>query len=161
MTAIGIAAAVVLAGIAGFSGWQAFQLWRDPRYVSRMMLAGSILPFSKDVRRGAVRGALPLSVGVALAAAGLLAFSVSRPAPGHPTARAIVAVVFFGLMLVAFGCHFAIIWFNRPRWLVPPHMRAEGGMAVARWRPRRGIGRGPGGDDRRRVAKRDETGGRR
>jgi hypothetical protein len=102
MTAIDIAAAVVLAAIAGFSGWQAFRLWRDPRYVSRMMLAGSILPFSKDVRRGAVRGALPLSVGVALAAAGLLAFSVSRPARGHPTAGVIVAVVFFGLMLVAF-----------------------------------------------------------
>lgn len=132
--AAGIAAGTALAILAGFGLWQAHRLWRDPSYAGRMMLFNSVLPFSKGVRRGAVRGALPLAVGLGLAAAGVIVVAVVNPKPGHPTIGAIAGVVCFGLMLVAFAFHVAIIWFNHPLWLVPPHMREDKGIVAARQR---------------------------
>jgi len=154
MTAADIAAGVILAAIAGFSGWQASRLWRDPGYLDRMMLASRVLPFGKDVRRGAARGAFPLSAALALAAAGVLVFAVFRPVRGQVSGGAMAGVACFGLMLIAFGFHFAIIWFNRPLWLVPPHMRADAGIVTA-WFRHRGGGQRPGRDHQGRQVRRE------
>lgn len=132
MTAADLSVAAVLAALAGSSYRQALRLWRQPGYVERLMLGSRILPFSQDFRRGAARGAFPLSIGVGLAAAGVLTFTIFRPPHGRVTGGAIAAVACFGLMLAAFALHFSIIWFNRPLWLVPPHMRADHGT-IAAW----------------------------
>jgi hypothetical protein len=155
VTAADIAAGVVLAGIASMNGRQALRLWGNPGYLDRMMLASRVLPFRQDVRRGAVRGAVPLSAALALAAAGVLVFAVFRPAPGRPGGGAVAVVACFALMLIAFGFHFAIIWFNRPRWLVPPHMRADEGTLTA-WFGRRNGGQRPGRDHRSGAGGREE-----
>lgn len=125
-----------LALLGMFGVWQSWRLWHDPNYADRMMLFNSVLPFSKEVRRGAVRGALPLAAALELASAGILVFSASNPVPGRPQASVIVAGVCFALMMVAFGMHVTIIHLNRPLWLVPPHMRQQHGAWMHRKRER-------------------------
>jgi hypothetical protein len=37
---------------------------------------------------------------------------------------------------LGFGLHVTILWFNRPRFLVPPHLRGEPGTVIESWRHR-------------------------
>jgi hypothetical protein len=39
-------------------------------------------------------------------------------------------------MAVSVCTSFAIVYFNRPRWMVPPFMRSELGITTAWWRSR-------------------------
>lgn len=132
MGAFGIAAAVVLALIGGAGLWQASRLWRDPRQAAGMALSRKVMPAGASTRRGMVRGAVPLSIGLLFIAIGLLVAAIAKPAPHHPTPGAVTAVVLIGIGLVGLCCHFSIMWFDRPAWLIPPHMR--GGQASTRRR---------------------------
>ncbi|WP_330458382.1 hypothetical protein OIB37_16645 [Streptomyces sp. NBC_00820] len=93
---------------------------------------------SPSVARGHERGVvalaawlLGLTVGIVVAAA------------GAEVAGGVVLLGSFPLLV----CHATIAWFNRPRFLVPPHRRGETGSVVEWWRLRRGVrrpGRGGG-----------------
>ena len=107
-------AALAIFGVFGM--WQAARLWRDPGRVSIMMLGN----------QGMVRGALPLSIGVVFIATGLLVADIAKPVPRHPTPGAVTAVILIAVGLVALACHFSIVWFDRPMWLIPPHLRNTG-----------------------------------
>ena len=130
MTIADVAAGAILAVFSGFSFWQVNRLWHSPRNADYMLFFIRRL-FSEQVRHGAVRGLLPLAIGNALAAAGVLDVGISHPTTGKPDAGEIAAAVLFGLMLVTFALHATIILFNRPRWLVPPHMRRERGRLTS------------------------------
>ena len=123
-------------GGAGFSCWQAIRAWRDPDY------ARAVLFFSRSsnpaVRRGHVRGLVPfaaLTVSI-----GMLVFAgaAGTVVPGVEGSRWI-ALGALALFFLCLGLHFAIVWFNQPRFLVLPHMRDEIGTVTEWWRWRRDI----------------------
>lgn len=120
-----IAAGVILAIIGGAGLWQATRLWRDPRRASGMMLSRQVMPVREGTRRGMVRGAVPLSAGLIFIAIGVLVAAIAKPVPRHPTPGAVTAAILIGFGLVALGLHFSIMWFDRPAWLIPPHMRGR------------------------------------
>jgi hypothetical protein len=132
MSAGSIVVASVAALAAGFTAYSAARLWRDPKRADRIMTAYGVLPFSPGVRRGTVRGAWPRAAVLACLAAILFIGPGATSAqlrPGQPLAVTILALV--GLLIVAGLAQLAIILVNRPRWLVPPAMRAEPGVLNA------------------------------
>jgi hypothetical protein len=72
---------------------------------------------------------------------------------GQPNALALAGAACILLFFACLGCHASIIWFNRPRWLVPPHMRQDIGNATAWWHRKRPS---EPGDVRLRQSKRAE-----
>ena len=117
----------VLAVLGGYGLWPSWRLWHDVAYAERMMLFSSVLPFSAQVRRGMVRGSLPLAIGLDFAAVAILVYSTSNPVQGRPQVTGIAAAACLLLMLIFTGIHVAIIQFNRPCCFVPPGMRSERG----------------------------------
>jgi hypothetical protein len=60
-------------------------------------------------------------------------FVFDRPRHGvAPDAWQLVGLAAFGLMFVLFVIGLAVFFINRPRWAVPPHLRAEHGYLAAR-----------------------------
>jgi hypothetical protein len=115
----------VLAIIGGAGLWQAARLLRDPRQASAM-LRRQAMPVRESTRRGMVRGALPLGFGLVFIAIGLLVAAIAKPMPHHPTAGAVTAVILIAVGLLGLACHFSIMWFDWPAWLIPPHLRSAG-----------------------------------
>lgn len=57
--------------------------------------------------------------------------------PAHATGASWwLGVTVVGGLVVSGVLQLAIIYFNRPRWLVPPFMRTELGITTAWWRSR-------------------------
>jgi hypothetical protein len=112
------------------------RLWRGEEKVARMLETGfAATPFGPDVKRGMVRGIVPLIMSLMSIGAAVL-FAVAGMKDWHGgtklTPLIITACSFFALYVICFVLHFCIIYFNKPIWLVPPFMRRELGMFKGR-----------------------------
>ena len=146
----------LLAVFAGVGGLIARKVWLDPDYAQQMIDRGPVGRFyGRKAWPGGVRGMLPLAIGLGMAALGLFAIGAAgKVQQGQTNALGLAGTACILLFFACLGCHASIIWFNRPRWLVPPHMRRDIGIATAWWRRKR-LG-GPGGV-RLRQGKRAEV----
>jgi hypothetical protein len=113
----------VLAVIGALGTWRAARLWRDPRLASAAELSTRVLPVSQRTRAGVVAGSVPLNVGLMLIGIGLVIFELSHPVPKHANAGALTGVVVAGIGFLALVCHFSIVRFRQPAFLIPPHLR--------------------------------------
>jgi hypothetical protein len=132
MSAGSIALAIVVGLLTIYLVISAVRLWHDPARADRIDSAYAVLPFGPRVRRGTVRGAWPRAAILAC----VTGIVLLGTAPTHAQlaagkADAVIAVVLIGLLLVAGLLQLSIILVNRPRWIVPPHMRAEPGVLSA------------------------------
>lgn len=121
MLAVAVPAALALIGAAG--SWRAARLWRDPQLASASELTRRVLPFSQGTRSGMVAGSVPLNIGLMLIGIGLVIFELAHPVPRHANAGALAGVIVAGIGLLALACHFSIVRFRHPAWLIPPHLR--------------------------------------
>jgi hypothetical protein len=129
MKVAAIFAAVAWVGVSVFNIRQVVRLWGDPRQVAARIAATAWIPAGPEFRRGVVRGAIPFAVGSLSGAAGIVAILMQGGA--RSTASGIGKGMIYGafsLMAIAVVVQFAIVFFNRPISLVPPHMRNEAGM---------------------------------
>jgi hypothetical protein len=135
-----IAGGVALLASVTFGPRIVGKIWRDPQYAEMMAWSGRVLPFGYATSRGATRGALPLWVGVGFIGAGTIAASALPGRAAHPapvSLALVAAIVCYAAGLAGIGLNLSIVWFNRPRRLVPPHMRGEEGLVSAWWRCRK------------------------
>jgi hypothetical protein len=90
-------------------------------------------PFSEALWRGVAR-AFPVQAAcvILLIGGGIGADLAGKDSPGYDIGMSIGLVGLLGIFLLALP----ITFFNRPRFLVPPHQRDEPG-AVAEWRAAR------------------------
>ena len=131
MSAGSVALAIVVGLFTVYAAVSAVRLWHDPARADQIMTAYGVLPVSTAVRRGTVRGAWPRTAVLACVTAIVLVGSAAtRPQlrAGQPAAVVILALV--GLLIVAGLLQLSIILVNRPRWIVPPAMRAEPGIRI-------------------------------
>ena len=120
----------------------AAKVWRDPAYAEKMTRSERTLPFGYATRRGVIRGVLPLWTGIGFIGVGTLAAAGLPAGSAHQSSPALVcAVACYGLGIAAIGLNIWIVWFNRPRRLVPPYMRGEEGLVPA-WRRARNLADG-------------------
>jgi hypothetical protein len=116
------------------------RVWREPEYAEMMARSGRVLPFGYATSRGVTRGALPLWVGVGLIGAGTIAASALPGRTAHPAPASlalVAAIACYAAGLAAIGLNLSIVWFSRPRRLMPPHMRGDEGLVSAWWRSRK------------------------
>jgi hypothetical protein len=91
--------------------------------------------FSDEFLSGFDRGVLALGwfmefAGLMVLMVGIIRFGGGK---GSPLARSVGIVSVFGV-LVSIWTFLLIVWFNRPKFLVPPHLRHESGTFATRWR---------------------------
>lgn len=129
-----LASAVLLFGFAGMTMRRGQQLWHRDRRLPKN-LAMDINPFSRAVDDGLERAMIPMTTFGACIGAMFLAWFAAGG--GHPTGlpRWLEAIAAGGAF-VSVCTSFAIVYFNRPRWMVQPFMRSELGMTTAWWRSR-------------------------
>ncbi len=119
------------------------RVWRGkfsrpaPRFRGRDRTQGELAymwwPFGDATRRGVIRGLAPLTFAVWGIVLGYwVALAPSRPGPLSPATRAVVglAIAWFGVCCVLLV---TVIYFNWPKFVVPPTQRTEPG-AIAEWR---------------------------
>ena len=107
-------------------------LWRSDRRLPKTLIAQNL---SRASRYGLERAMLPL------AATYVFIGAVALTTPGTENAHVTGLRSLFGAIglwgtLLGMGLVFTIIYFNRPRSLVPPFMRSEIGVTTAWWRSR-------------------------
>jgi hypothetical protein len=115
------------------------RVWRAPEYAEVMARSGRVLPFGYATSRGVTRGSLPLWVGVGLIGAGTIAASALPSRAAHPATVSlalVAAIACYATGLAAIGLNLSVVWFSRPQWLMPPHMRGDDGLVSAWWRCR-------------------------
>jgi hypothetical protein len=113
------------------------RVWRNPTYAEMLTQAGRVLPFSYATSRGVTRGTVLLWAGVGFIGAGTLAAAALPSRPVHSALSALsIGMVCYALGMASMALNLWIVWFNRPWWLVPPHMRGEEGLSSAWWRCR-------------------------
>jgi hypothetical protein len=123
---------------------RAVVLWHRDRRLPKNLTRAPY--FSEAFHYGAERAMLPLAAfGVFLAAAVCIS-PWSGASSQLSGARWWLGVIAASGLTVSMGVTFAIIYFNRPRWIVPPFMRSEQGITAAWWSRRRlHGGQGAGG----------------
>ena len=122
-----------LVAVSGFSVWRAVRLWRHPEYFFYVVASQAfVFPFKKDVRRGLVRGWVPFSAAFVALTCGMLALIATNSQQDPHSPWGIVGIGFVALFLLGFVLQLSVVWFNRPRWCIPPYLRTERGVWVAR-----------------------------
>lgn len=116
---------VLLAGGSVLLVRAAWLHWTDPERAPDVTLSSSA---SWSVRRGHERGVVPF-------AGWLVCMTIGIAALG--TGSEVVPGLFVLGSMPLLMLHATITWFNRPRFLVPPHRRGETGSVVEWWRERR------------------------
>ena len=126
ITIIVFAAVLVLFGLA------ITRIWQGTSELDTSS-APSWWPFSKALWRGVMR-AFPVQAAcvILLIGGGIGADLAGKGSAGHDIGMSIGLVGLLGIFLLALP----VTFFNRPRFLVPPHQRDEPG-AVAEWRAAR------------------------
>ncbi|MFI5797466.1 hypothetical protein [Streptomyces sp. NPDC051677] len=114
---------------SAFMTWKVTQLWRDADLVEPFMATFSFMPFGKEVKRGEIRSlaltALSLWGVTVLLFLGLWDVDITGPL----TVLFAVALV---TVLLCLLCEASVVLFNAPKFVVPPHMRADLGVLAAR-----------------------------
>lgn len=126
VTIVVFAAILVLFGLASTRVWQG-------RSELNAGSPPSWWPFSDALWRGVIR-AFPVQAAcfTLLVGGGIGADLAGKDSQGYDVGMSIGLVGLLGILLLALP----ITFFNRPRFLVPPHQRDEPG-AVAEWRAAR------------------------
>ncbi|MGW6589507.1 hypothetical protein [Streptomyces globisporus] len=104
---------------------KAAQLWNDADRVDEIMRSFTFLPLGPAAKRGEGRslGLTAASLwGVALL---MMLAAVDSDLSGPALVGFGVAVL---LVLVSLALEFAVVLFNAPKFVVPPHMRADAGV---------------------------------
>ncbi|WP_306191612.1 MULTISPECIES: hypothetical protein [unclassified Streptomyces] len=111
------------------------RVWREPEQADVRTAALTGFPFGTEVRRGLVRGTVLNTANMVLLGAGLLCGGLWQR-QGAPDSGVLFwgVLVCVGLVLVSVALGLAIIWFNVPKRLVPPHMRNEAGLVTRKLR---------------------------
>lgn len=122
MTAAAWAVATVLAITAVAAVRTGLQQWGNAGRPFSYWLRNSL--FDAESRAGYDRGILVFGLMCAFFAAILVFGAVGGPHPGRGAASLGILVSVAG-MLVSLGLFMSIMYFNRPRFLVPPHLRGE------------------------------------
>ena len=131
-----VAGIIMVAAAVGFGPVLCSRVWRDPAYADVMTRGGRVLPFSYATARGVTRGMIGLWTGLGFIGAATIVVALTLSTPTHKVSSLITALVLYGLGLAGIALNVTIIWFNRPRLLVPPHMRGEDGLFGAWWKSR-------------------------
>jgi hypothetical protein len=134
LTAADWALAAVLAMGAAVSLRIGLRQWRNVGRPFSYWLRNSVL--DAESRAGHDRGILVFGVMCAFLAAIFVLGAVGGPHLGRGIASFGILVALAG-MLVSLGFFISIMYFNRPRFLVPPHLRGELGAIAGRRRRRR------------------------
>lgn len=117
--------------------WKARQLWRDADQVPFFMGTFTFLPFGEEVKRGEVR-----SVG--LTAASLWGIALLLLVTWIDEGSVMAGVVFListCIIVFSLALEVLVVLFNKPKFVVPPHMRAELGVLANRRARRKKGGR--------------------
>jgi hypothetical protein len=131
MTAASSALAAVLAIGAALSLRIGLRQWRSVGRPLSYWLRNSL--FDAESRAGVDRGIVVFSSMCASLAA-ILAFGA---AGGSHLGSEIASIGALAALLISLGLFLDIMYFNRPRFLVPPHLRGELGAIAGRRRRRR------------------------
>ncbi|MET7287915.1 hypothetical protein [Streptomyces sp. NPDC005573] len=125
----GVFALLLWGGACAFFVRAAWLHWTDPERAPALDMSR----FASDpaVVRGHERGVVAFAGWLAGMTLGGVALVAGADLVGS-------LLVVGSLPLLA--AHATITWFNRPRFLVPPHRRGETGSVVAWWRRRRASG---------------------
>jgi hypothetical protein len=122
-------AIVVFAGIVGLYALAIKRIWQGTSELDDSDPA-PWWPFSDALWRGTARASPVLGACAILVIGGGIAGDLAgKDTPGYDVAMSVGLVGLLGLFLFALP----ITFFNRPRFLVPPHQRDDPG-AVAEWR---------------------------
>jgi hypothetical protein len=133
-----VAGIVMVVAALVFGPWLCVKVWRDPAYADTISRGGRMLPFGYATSRGVTRGLLGLWSGLAFLGAGTIAVALlPSGTTGQASPDLVTAIVLYGLGLLGIALNVAIVWFNRPRFLVPPHLRDEDGLVTAWWKNRK------------------------
>ena len=133
-----VAGIIMVVAALVFGPWLCVKVWRDPAYADTISRGGRMLPFGYATSRGVTRGMLGLWFGLAFLGAGTIAVAILPSGTTHPASTGVVtAVVLYCIGVFGIALNVAVVWFNRPRLLVPPHMRDEDGVVTAWWKGRK------------------------
>lgn len=138
--AIGIVLIVGVA-ISAFWSWMTIKLWKDPKQVEFFMISLSILPLGESGKRGEVRAAALTAVtlwGLVIGVIWSMIPSGGDHASGATTGRAIMFVI-IALIVGPLLLEISVVLFNRPRFVVPPHMRSDAGALPEALAKRRAV----------------------
>lgn len=117
-------------------GAVASKMWHGDVKAARSLELGlSILPVRSDVRRGAVRGIVPLllSLVFAMITLVLMVIAMETWSGGSKfTPWTFTAWSALGAVLMFWVLHLCVIFFNRPRLLVPPSLKDDPGVFAGR-----------------------------
>lgn len=107
-------------------------LWHRDRRMPKSLVSGVF--FSRAFHYGIERAMLPMAAAGVFLAAAVLISPWSGGGSSHLTgARWWLGVIAASGIGASMGLTLAIIYFNRPRWIVPPFMRSEQGITAAWW----------------------------
>jgi hypothetical protein len=124
--------------------WRGYLERRETSFRGRLRTHGELgliwWPFGETTRRGAVRGYVAIDLAWFAGVLGFWALQISIHStdPASHSWR-VIASVFLGCFAVGFALALTVIFFNWPKFIVPPSQRDECG-ALAEWR-RRGASR--------------------
>jgi hypothetical protein len=123
--------ALLLLAVASYATWQAVRVWRGDEKAVRAAISPSPgFPTDGVTQRGVARGTVLLAAQAHLLlvvfVGGVLGMRGAHP--GEPTPGVLIAAAALAAFLVSFGLLLSIVWFNRPKFLVPPGMRDEIGI---------------------------------
>ena len=144
MSASDIAAAVVgtLIGVGGLCllprVWRGYLQRRETRFRGQLRSHGELSliwwPFGEVTQRGAVRGFVAMDLAWFAGVLGFWAMQLSDKLTGSAShAWRVVALVFLACFGAGFALFLTVMFFNWPKFIVPPPQRDDRG-AFAEWR---------------------------
>lgn len=108
------------------------RIWRgDERTTRRMRNAFVVFPVNSDVRQAMVRAVVALLLQLSLMLAAMIAMVIGMArwdGGSKVTLWTVSGIVAFAAAMAMVAVQAAIVWFNRPRFLVPPPLRGEAGV---------------------------------
>ncbi|MEU0114783.1 hypothetical protein ABZ137_13925 [Streptomyces bobili] len=136
MLYLGIGFSLALA----FMSWKVVQLWVNPGMVEHFTTSFTVLPFGEDVRRGEVRSLAVTIVGLWAIVPMFFLGLYDAEQEGALLALSAFLVV---LLLLCVLLEVCVVLFNRPKFVVPPHMRSDLGVIAERRARRRAVKKQP------------------
>lgn len=124
--------------------WRGWFTRRESRFRGQLRTHGELAtiwwPFSETTRRGLLRGFVPMAFAASGAVIGYWVAALNLhggvAGPYAPRVAKLAAYATVAWFAIGFLLMLTILFFNWPKWLVPPGQRAESGV-VAEWRSAR------------------------
>ena len=133
--ALGLSLAFLLLCVVTL-GIVASRMWHgDTKVAQTLELGFYLVPCESDVKRGMVRGVVPLVLSLVftmMSVVSLVIATTTWSGWNKFTPWSFTAGCSLGAMLVASALHLCVIFFNKPRLLVPPSLRDDPGVIAGR-----------------------------